>query len=528
MRRTLLWLVVGGQLLMGQLVPSGFGLHKRLADSTASYFGDTTSVAGLASNSIVDIRPAEDSLLFFGTSGGLSLTPDLGASFRSYIADSVHLPEGGISALAVLDSIIVVAAFKDTTEGFCRCKGTGLAFSADLGNTWTYLLQPREPRDSTTIHFTWGGTLVTQQAITTTVDNLTYDVAVTRDYIWAASYAGGLRRYSFDAEKWSLIPLPPDTVSTFACDDTFADFEWNVLDNLNHRVFSVIAYDSLVWVGTAAGINKGIVDPNTGCVDWTHYSAKWDNISGNFVVGLHRQIAASGERIWAATVNTKEPSEFRAVSYTADDGATWTIPRFLVGKRPYNIHSFGESVYVAAEDGLYKSNDGTNWARFHVATDYLTGEQVWAEQVYGALFDARDSTLWVGTPDGLARTRNAGISWEIERSFVSTTTPGEARLYAYPNPFYLAEDNIRDGAGHVRLQYHISVGEVGTTARISIYDFAMDPVVSLSGREHNIAGDFSQVWDGRNEAGYKVANGVYYCQLTLGQTEYWTKVIVIK
>ncbi|GAG57651.1 unnamed protein product, partial [marine sediment metagenome] len=99
MRRTILWLVVGGQLLMGQLVPYGFSLHKQLADSTASY-------DGLASNSIIDIRAGGDSLLFFGTSRGLSLTPDLGASFRSYIADSVHLPEGGISALAVLDSII--------------------------------------------------------------------------------------------------------------------------------------------------------------------------------------------------------------------------------------------------------------------------------------------------------------------------------------------------------------------------------------------------------------------------------------
>ncbi|GAH01202.1 unnamed protein product, partial [marine sediment metagenome] len=277
---------------------------------------------------------------------------------------------------------------------------------------------------------------------------LTYDVAVTRDYIWAASFAGGLRRYSFDAEKWSLIPLPRDTDSTFACDDTLADFEWNVLDNLNHRVFSVIAYDSLVWVGTAAGINKGIVDPNTGWVDWTHYSAQWNNISGNFVRGLHRQIAASGERIWAATLNAEELSEFSAVSYTADDGATWTIPRFLVGKRPYNIHSFGESVYVAAEDGLYKSNDGTNWARFRSAVDKDTGEEVWAEQAYGALFDTRNSTLWIGTPDGLARTQDDGRLWEVERSFVSTSDSGEVSFYAYPNPFYLVEDNFRDGSGH--------------------------------------------------------------------------------
>ncbi|MFB0515626.1 MAG: FlgD immunoglobulin-like domain containing protein, partial [Candidatus Neomarinimicrobiota bacterium] len=112
----------------------------------------------------------------------------------------------------------------------------------------------------------------------------------------------------------------------------------------------------------------------------------------------------------------------------------------------------------------------------------------------------------------------------------STSTPGEVRFYAYPNPFYLAEDNLRDGAGHVRFQYHKTTAEARETARVSIYDFAMDPVVSLTETRPPAAGagDFSMVWDGRNEAGYQVANGVYYCRLRLGQAEYWTKVVVIK
>ena len=520
-------------LLWGQLVPTRFSLYKAAIDSTASYMVDSTSHAGLASNSIVDIRAAGDSLLFFGTSRGLSLTPDLGTTFRSYVADQVNLPEGGISALDLAGSVIVVAGLADTViDGKGWDNGRGLAYSTDLGDTWAYKAQPQEATGSDTT-FLWAGHLVRQLAVTTTVANATYHAAVSQGTIWGASWAGGLRRYDSTSGQWSRVPLPRDDDTTLSCTDIPEGYELNTRDpndggNHNHKTFSVIAYDSLVWVGTAAGLNRGIVDATTDCITWTHYKAQWGSrsISGNWVVALHRQVTEAGtERIWAATVNAEDPGEQRGVSFTEDDGETWHVT--LLGERAHNITSSGDAVYVATDNGLYKSFDGLNWARFHTAIDQLTGEQVWAERVISALYDARDSTLWIGTPDGLVRTRDAGVSWEIERSFVSTTTPGEARFYAYPNPFYLAEDNIRDGSGHVRFQYYISPGEIETTARIAIYDFAMDPVTSLL-REHTIAGDFSQVWDGRNDAGHQVANGVYYCRLTIGQAEYWTKVMVIK
>ena len=90
------------------------------------------------------------------------------------------------------------------------------------------------------------------------------------------------------------------------------------------------------------------------------------------------------------------------------------------------------------------------------------------------------------------------------------------------------EHNVRDGQGHVRFQYRITDLETGGTARVDIFDFALDPVASLPTRQHQAAGDYSQVWNGRNSAGYKVANGVYYCRLSIGRTQFWTKVVVIK
>ncbi|UCH62378.1 MAG: hypothetical protein JSU77_11320 [Fidelibacterota bacterium] len=536
MRRSMILMVALTALCWGQLVPTQFSLHKIVVDSTASYMVDSTSFAGLASNSILDIRATGDSLLFFGTSRGLSLTPDLGTTFRSYMVDKVNLPEGGISALAVEGDTITVAGMKDTVvAGSGKVMGTGIAFSTDVGDIWTCKDQPADESGDTT--FLWVGNTVRQLAVTTSISNVTYDVAVSQGNIWTASWAGGLRRYDLDlpAGRWTPVPLPRDNDTTFSCSEIPEDYVLNPRDpgdggNHNHKAFSVVAYDSLVWVGTAAGINKGIFNAATGCITWTHYKAQWGGrpISGNWVVALHRQVTADGkERIWAATVETDQ-SERRAVSFTEDGGETWYIT--LLGERAHNITSAGDAVFVATDNGLYKSFDGLNWARFHSAVDSLTGEQVWAEEAYGVLFDSRDSTLWIGTPDGLARTRDAGLSWEIERSFISTSDSGEVRFYAYPNPFYPAENNVLSGSGHVRFQYYINAGEIGTTttARISIFDFAMDPVISLATRYHTGTGDFSQAWDGHNDAGHQVANGVYYCRLTLGGSEYWTKVMVIK
>ncbi|MFB0515295.1 MAG: hypothetical protein ACETWG_01675, partial [Candidatus Neomarinimicrobiota bacterium] len=416
-------------LLWAQLIPARYTLSKVL-DGGVSYLDDSTSYSGLASNSIIDIRAGGDSLLFFGTSRGLSLTPDLGTTYRSYVTREVNLPEGGISALDLVSSMVVVAGLEDTVIGGSgEVMGAGLAYSMDSGNTWTYVEQPQERSGSDEfITFTWTGHTIQQLAVTTTIRNVTYDVAMSQGTIWAASWASGLRQYNPATDKWTPVPLPRDNDTTFSCDAIPEDYVLNTRDpsdggHHNHKAFSVIAYDSLVWVGTAAGLNKGISDSATGCITWTHYKAQWGNrpISGNWVVALHRQVTRDGtERIWAATVNAEEPGERRGVSYTEDGGLTWYMT--LLGERAHNFASSGDAIYVATDNGLYKSFDGLNWARFRAATDIITGEEVWADQVYGVLFDTRNSTLWIGTPDGLASTTNDGIEWEIERSFVSTST----------------------------------------------------------------------------------------------------------
>ena len=91
--------------------------------------------------------------------------------------------------------------------------------------------------------------------------------------------------------------------------------------NHNHKAFSVIAHGNTVWVGTANGINRGIIGAN-GCVDWTHYTPSNDGLSGGFVVALARQVTQGKSVIWAATV-TAGAGEKSAVSFSNDEGDTW-------------------------------------------------------------------------------------------------------------------------------------------------------------------------------------------------------------
>ena len=137
--------------------------------------------------------------------------------------------------------------------------------------------------------------------------------------------------------------------------------------------------------------------------------------------------------------------------------------------------------------------------------------------------------LWVGTPDGVARTYDQGINWDIYRfwELPDNDVNSDAAFYAYPNPFDINEDNQFENDGHVRFVFND--GNAG--AELDIFNFSMEKVIHLQNSItiqndiYNDAGEF--IWNGRNSYGYKVANGVYFCRLTNKNNVNWTKVVVI-
>lgn len=537
MKRLLLFagvvmIVYSGHLRAGKgsiLTPSRFTTKSIVQD-------DSTVLSGLQSNVIVEIRTQGDHLVWLATGDGLSQMRDsltaktLPSSEKLTAGETVtKLPAGGITAMATAGAdtllVSVVTSIEEVTSG------GGLALTYNSQDTskvsWLIFDQPVDSSADSTL--SWGGKTLKALPVTVSQQNVTYDLASSDDYFWIASWAGGLRRLSRTAVSsgWKRVPLPADNMSQMLCDDQYQDYELNPRDppdgNHNHKAFSAIAYGDTVWVGTAYGINRGIVDA-TGCVDWEHYSFPLNGISGNWVVGLARQKTKGRRIIWAVTRVADTGGE-SGISYTEDDGLSWHTVPLLRGEWGYNVSTRDSLVYISTRNGLWKSNDGVNFALFKPAIDAVNNDQILDNDVYAALHDKRSyyngGALWIGTGDGLARSPQPGSSesvWRIFRSYVASNTP-----YAYPNPFSPTVHNILDGDGYVRFLYK---SKKSKDIKLTVMNFAMEEVTMLE--YHRGQGEGALKWDGRDSAGNLVSNGVYFCNLYFDDQSHWVKLVVFK
>jgi len=379
--------------------------------------------------------------------------------------------------------------------------------------------------------------------------NVTYDASLSSDFLWTASWAGGLRRYDLTQKSWENVPMPMDDQDSLSlCNGFITDsltglqvlenYYLNPRDpgdggNHNHKAFSVLAFGDTVWVGTANGINRGLLineligDEIFNCMEWEHYSFPDDGLSGNFVVGLAKQFWNGQLTIWAATMNAESIGETRGLSYTRDDGITWSTA--LLGERVYNVFTKDSLVLASTSSGLWKSLDGQNWAKFQAAIDttFMQQKQILTDIVYTSILDERDSIpkLWIGTSDGVAISSDIhGSSWEIFQTEYDTT-----EVYAYPNPFSPLSHNQLGDDGFVR--FH--TGEINNTLiKLDIFNFAMEKVFKNEFDLNSYRGALK--WDGRDLSGNHVANGVYFARINFAKSSnqspdnYWTKIIVVK
>jgi len=489
---------------------------------------------GLSSNIIVDIRPFDSTYFFLSTNSGLSyvhihdLHPD-SVSFGSFNRDSISLPRGGAPALAVRETIIAISGLLDTTAVTGKeLMGTGISYSIDEGENWFYLSQPKDDIPVTGKYQTinWGAQDISALAVTTEINNISYDLAIGGDYIYAASWAGGLRRFGplySEQKTWQIIPLPMDSDSSLICGAIDLEtYELNPNDpvnggNHNHKGFSVYVDDNTVWTGTANGINKGIIEED--CINWEHhYTSTWNNISGNWVIGFTNQKLENGtDRLWAITWAGEGNNEIHALSYTDDGGETWQITSPSgESEKVYNLYANENRIWAATASGLYVSEDGKHWEKYSRPIDALTGEEILSESVL-AVYN-QDNWLWVGTIDGISLIENDTIT-TIHR-FSEPANP----FSAFPNPFLINDYYQVGGDGHVRFKYFNPDNYKGT---IDIFDFAMDKVIQLGTSHLGDNNDSEVIWNGRNEYGNKVANGVYFCRLSLNGQTNWTKLAVI-
>ena len=100
----------------------------------------------LASDAVVDLRLGLNSRIYAGTSGGVSFVDYSNLNIDFFHFEDSNLPNGGNPSIITEDlgngeDMIVVSGIVNCGTEVC---GSGIAWSLDSGNTWSYTEQPTD------------------------------------------------------------------------------------------------------------------------------------------------------------------------------------------------------------------------------------------------------------------------------------------------------------------------------------------------------------------------------------------------
>ncbi|MCB0725047.1 MAG: hypothetical protein KDC73_10095 [Ignavibacteriae bacterium] len=483
-----------------------------------------------ASNFITDIILNGDTV-WFGTGSGIMRTTDNFKTFDSYFGLD-PFGEDDISGFNTFEKMVVAGtAITQIINDDPIPTGTGIKVSSDYGLNWSSFPQPIDGINDTTVQY--GSNTLDALPVVVPEQNLSYDLSITHtendtlNYtIWITSFAGGLRKSTDYGNTWQRVVLPPDDLDSIYITGTGYTFKLDPLQNLNHRVFTIDALnDSTLFVGTADGINRS--------TDWgkswrkynyqnTTHSPTSDGVGGNFVVNMHVQRYAGNNILWAACRPADDNAESSSLTYSSDGGFTWfnTLPDIP----PNGIGSKDSIVYGLTNEGLWRANfNEFIWAKAGTIVDLTTNDLITTQLFYAA--NHVSDTLYIGSADGLLRTIEFGQpwvgQWKVFRSITPINLSSDIKTYAAPNPF-APDDEV------VRIFY--KTGKASSKITIKIFDFGMQQVRTvIQNATRNTPDEIFTQWDGKNDNGVQVANGVYFYRIQVdNEDEYWGKILVLQ
>ena len=485
-----------------------------------SYTLDYPYYPGITSNSIIDIAHNTNGI-WLGTGAGASFSGDSGTNWQTY-NESPPLPGLQISALATgthndTSYMWVSASHSERIQGDSYPFGDGLVLTKDNGQNWDSVRTPEQ---------------------CSSYGKLSYDLDIYRNHVYSACFYGGLIRSTNNGRSWqSLFLNSADSL----------DYSLESYLRLTNRYFSVkvdatLAPETIsVWGGSALGINRFIFTnyDSTRFKQDTSYQIYFNaqdttipddrRLPGNFVVALGVNKIDTVSYLWAACrPGGGDAGQRYGVAYSKDRGRTWQtdleLPAWdfafsgdtvFVAFGDFNVPSSGYGLAYAVRDT--DSNDYTNWQIVREMVD-ATGYLKYFNSPFYAV-DIVDGTIWAGGADGTAKSTDGGSNWVVYRSQIDAD-----EHFAYPSPFSPYASERQAATIHYKLPQTADV-------TLKIYDFNLDLVKTIlenQSRPGDIEID-TDLWDGKNDKGIVVANGVYFynIKLSTGQS-WWGKVVIIK
>lgn len=509
--------------MAAQSVPLNFQLGKISSDGFESHQP--------GSNTIEDIAISGDTIIL-ATPRSVSISIDNGVTWKN-CEEYEKFDDNRVSRVGLKNGVIWAGLWynKETSAGLVPAGG-GIIYSADLGDSWTFIDQPVDEQGDSLIQF--GRNTLRILPVTITEQNMIYDIDFTSDAVWIASWSSGIRKSTDMGQTWQRVVLPPDELNEIHPDsvhnfDVSPVERTNYSGSLNHMGRSILVInDDIILCGTAGGINKS----TDGGISWkkSNHTNQISPISGNYIWRI--KYDPFDNSIWAVTWRAEDQNEFNAISRSTDMGETWTT--FLPGVKTHDIafrHFSGNSssdIIAVGEEGIFRSSDeGINWLSSPEVFDIHKQIKINDKESHAIVtrnYDNGDGDIFIGSAGGgLIKMTESNQPWDgdWEIFFLSGEDVfAENKSFVFPNPFSPFQE---------KLTFKYSLHEP-TDVTIRIFDFGMNLVKTLIQNAPRTASEeVFEMWDGRHERGDYVSNGVYFYRIDAGSDEpLFGKILVIK
>jgi hypothetical protein len=236
------------------------------------------------------------------------------------------------------------------------------------------------------------------------------------------------------------------------------------------RITSIVASGNAIFAGSAS---NGIFKTTNGGTSWTEINSGLTNTHIS-------QLAAMDTKLLAVTLDGVFVSDNDGMSWAAGTSGLENVNCFVV---------VNDQLFAGTDDnGVYLSVDGgVTWTSF--SSGIPANTRVWSLAVSSdGIFAGTSSGVWITAPP-----LKVMVEGGISVPFTFTLKQN------YPNPFNPT----------TTIQYQLPQS---TKVSLNIYSILGQLIRTLI-HEKQMAGNYSVIWDGKDDKGQLVASGIYMYRL---------------